>query len=211
VVALGDLAGGAPKEIFRWSGPDPIGGGIAPPGDRLVLATTAPGRDRQNDPTLPAAQRARTWALDAETGAFGPLLVMPPGFRATHDYWGPDGRYYFHKKTVRTWTPTWVASQDIRGGDYREHFRSDDRKLGHSCVSPDLRWLVSDVQEPGRNELYRVDLKTGASEILCWPNSSVSGPNQLGHVHPIFTTAPDLLAYQSDATGKCNLYLMRVG
>lgn len=208
--AVGDLDGGTPQEIFRWSGVEgPIGGGFPAPGNQMIIAVTAPGKDRQDNPALPPyAQRARTWALDANTGVFGPFLVMPPGFRATHDYWGPDGRYYFHKKTVGAWVPTWVASIDVRGGDYREHFRSGDRKLGHSCLSPDMRRLAVDVQEPGHNELFLVDMATGSSEILCWPNSSVTAPMQLGHVHPVFTATPDMLAYQTDAGGKCNLYLV---
>ena len=184
---------------------------ISSPTERFILSVCV-GEDRQNIPTESYANRARAWRIDPATGECRPYLVVPPGFRATHQYFGPGGRLYFHKKTVPTWTPTWVASIDLDGGDYRDHYGSPDRKLGHSCVSADGSYLVIDVQESNRNELIHLDLKTGESRIIWWPNSSCTADNsQAGHVHPSADFQGRRVAFQSDQSGKCALYLAEIG
>ena len=185
---------------------------IAPVKDRFILSVCYGGPDRQNDPAASRELRARAWRLDADSRDFRPYLVMPPGFRATHQFYGPGGRLYFHRKTVGTWTPAWVASIDIDGNDYREHLRSADRKLGHGCISPNGNWLISDVQEPGRNELIHVPLTGGGEpQILFWPNAS-NGPRneQETHVHPSADFQGHYVAFQSDRDGKCGLYMLEV-
>ncbi len=208
-VAVGEVGEGpATLTSVMTAGPGiHVGYLISPPTERFVLSVCM-GPDQQNDPAQPPERRARAWRLDPDTGDLRPYIVTPPGFRATHQYWGPQGRCYFHRKTVGTWTPTWIDSVDLEGGDLRTHYGSADRKLGHSCVSPDGRWMVSDVQEPGRNELIRVDLATGAARIICWPNSSVQENNsQASHVHPSSDFQGRQLAFQSDAGGRCALFL----
>jgi hypothetical protein len=209
-ILVADVQGGPPNEIFHWSHPTGfVGGGFVAPSPRFVVATGNPWGNFQGDPQAPPDRRACVWRLDVATGEFAPYLVVPPGFRATHSYWGPDARLYFHKKSLPTWTPTWICSINLDGAGYREHFGSADRKLGHSCVSPDARWLITDVQQPNENELYRIDLETGRSEVLCWPNSSVPpGNEQHTHVHPVFGYDGRLLAYQSEVTGMCSIYLL---
>ena len=180
------------------------------PAENFIL-TFAPLPDRQNNFNLPPSERARAWKLDIEKGVAEPFLIMPVGYRATHEYWGQKNneRLYFHKKTVPNFTPTSIASIDIHGNDLRVHFFSENRKLGHSFVSPDTRFMVSDVQEPGNNELYLIDMQTGKSEILCWPDSSCSSQrNQLGHVHPSFSSKGNYIIYSSDRTGKTKVYII---
>ena len=178
----------------------------APVRNRFILSVCYGDRDRQNDPTASREERARAWRLDTATREFRPYLVAPVGYRATHQFFGPEGRLYFHRKTVGTWTPAAVASIDLEGGDWRDHLVSADRKLGHGCIAPDGSWLVSDVQEPARNELIRVDLRTGNRDILGWPNASNNGP-QSTHVHPSSDAQGRRVAFQSDRDGNCAIYL----
>lgn len=180
------------------------------PTQSLIL-TFAPLPDFQNKTGLPPEKRARAWKIDLEKHLIEPFLVMPEGFRATHEYWGnkENIRLYFHKKTVPSFTPATIASINLDGNDYKEHFFSETRKLGHSFISPDNSLMVSDVQEPENNELYLIDLKTGNSKIVCWPDSSCSPQrNQLGHVHPSFSSKGNYIIYSSDKNGKTNVYIV---
>lgn len=182
-----------------------------------TLGATAPGYalsfvilpDGQNHPDAPREKRARAWKLDIKTGRAEPFLVMPPGFRATHEYWGPDGRLYFHKKSVPGWTPTSISSIDIQGEDFRDHFVSQDRKLGHSNISPDGKRIVSDVQDASGNELYEIDLATGEAEILCWPNTTLVD-GVVGHVHPAYDFSGKRIVYTSDKSGKAAVFVVPV-
>lgn len=206
-IAHADVRGSRFEDAYRWSTPNGDLGHIqgASTPDLVITFVVLP--DRQNDPAETRANRARAWKLDAASGKAEPFLVVPPGHRATHEYWGPGGRLYFHRKTVPGWTPTSIASIDREGGDYREHFASDGRKLGHSCISPDGRWVVSDVQDPEGNELYRVDLRNGSSEILCWPDSTLQD-GTVGHVHPSLNFAGDRVIYTSDRSGKAAVFIV---
>ena len=183
---------------------------VVPAGDLSVTFNVHP--DRQNDFSLPPSQRARAWKVD-DKGAAEPFLVMPAGFRATHEYWGSSARpgepprLYYHRKSVPNWTPTWIESVSMGGADRIEHYHSADRKLGHSCISPDGRTIVTDVQDPNGNELIRIDLVTGASEILCWPNSGASGGN-FTHVHPSFSPRGDMVLYTTDSGGRPAVFIV---
>jgi len=199
-------------------GPVELGHLIAAPLATLILSVTysEDRKDHQNEPDLPPEKRARAWRLDPATGEFRPYLVVPPGYRATHHFFGPEGRLYFHRKTVPTWTPVCVASIDIDGNDVRDHYRDEQRRLGHACVANDASWLVTDVQNANDSELIHVDLASGRHRVLCAPNASNSdlrdrapwpGSSQLGHVHPVSDFQSRRLAYQSDVDGRCGLYL----
>jgi hypothetical protein len=183
---------------------------ILPAGPLSVTFNIHP--DLQNDFNLPPHSRARAWKL-SEDGTVRPFLVMLTGFRATHEYWGPSWRrgepprLYYHRKSVPGWTPTWIESVSTDGLDCVEHYGSPDRMLGHSCVSPDGRFVVTDVQDPRGNELIRIDLATGRSEVLCWPNSTASGGN-FTHVHPSLSPRGDMVLYTSDAGGKCAVFVL---
>lgn len=212
-VAIGEV-GDKPSEltsVMLAPAGEHVGYLISSPTDPFMLSVCKGVGDKQNDRTLPPELRARSSRLNPATGECVPYVVAPPGFRATHQYWGPNGRCYYHRKTVGSWTPTSVDSIDINGGDCRTHYESPDRKLGHSCVAPDGSWLVIDVQEPNHNELIHVDLKTGSGRIICWPNSTVSGNNsQASHVHPSVDFQGKCVAFQSDASGKCALFLAEI-
>ena len=203
------VTGGPIQEVYRWDKPDGqldhLLGGM----DRgRPVITFAPSPDRQNKFDLPREQRARDWKLDPATGQAEPFLVMPAGFRCTHEYWGaPDfTRMYYHKKTVPTWTPAFIESVASDGSDRRVHYQSD-RKLGHSCMSPDGRWIVSDVQDPTGNELILIDPNTSRGETLCWPNTSVAD-GVTGHAHPFFSPSGRRILYTSDVDGKAGVYMV---
>lgn len=210
-LARAACAGSALEDIYRWPHPDADVDHLltAPVAEEIL--TFSPLPDGQNDPDNPREKRARSWKLDVASGKAEPFVVAPPGHRATHEFWGPPGnpRLYFHMKTVPSWIPDSVSSISLQGDDMRHHLCSPTRKLGHSCLDRAMTRLVSDVQDPEGNELIMLDLKTGAEEILCWPDSSVrSGDVQIGHVHPSFSPSGDMLIYTSDKGGMAAVYIV---
>lgn len=176
------------------------------------VITYVPGPDTQNDMSLPMEKRARNWKVDLKAGTNRQFLTVPYGYRATHESWAYDGeRFFFFRKTRPGWSPVAICSQDKDGGDFRVHFESDSIRLGHGTVSRDGRWFVSDSQEPGKNELVLVNLDTGKGEVLCWPNSSVSGGHEArAHVHPSFSPQGNYICYTSDHTGVSQVYVVPV-
>lgn len=207
--AHADYNGSPLEDAFHWPNPDEtVGHTQGATVDGLILSFVV-GPDRQNDPSESREHRARAWKVDLAAGKSEPLLVMPPGHRATHEYWAPDGRLYFHKKSVPGWTPTSIASIDVNGDDFRDHYVSSDRKLGHSCISPDGGRIVSDVQDARGNELIQIDLKTGSAEILCWPDTTVAN-GLTGHVHPAYDFSGRYIVYTSDVSGKAAVYVVPV-
>ena len=187
-------------EAFRWRG-DLSHPQICPGDPNLI--TFCPLPDTQNDMDLPMNKRARSWIYNCATDRARPFLVTPYGFRATHEYWDYLGdRLYFHKKSSPGWTPTTISSIDRAGGDWQDHFESKDRKLGHSSIDRKAEFIVSDVQQKGENELYRIDLKTGYSEVLCWPNTSGQT-----HVHPSISPRGRYAYFGSNRTGVAHVYL----
>ena len=191
-------------EAVRWKGH--LSHAQICPGDKDLLIFD-PAPDTQNDMSLPMAKRARTWMGNAKTGETWPFLTMPYGFRATHEYWDYNGdRLYFHKKSVPGWTPTTVSSIDRNGEDWQDHFESVDRKLGHSSIDRESRFVVSDVQSSEDNEIHRIDLATKTSEVLCWPNTS-SIQDQTIHVHPSISAKGNYVDFTSDRCGSSDLYV----
>ncbi len=181
---------------------------VCPTDPFLVTFVRTP--DEQNDMSLPMERRARTMIADLRTGSVRPFLIMPYGWRATHEYWDATGeRFYFHKKKVPGWVPTSICSMRRDGSDLRTHFTSETLMLGHSMISSDGRFIVSDVQKPGDNPLIYVDLATGWCEILCWPDSSVTGGHaRQAHVHPSISRSGKYVAFTSDRTGVAQVYVV---
>ena len=163
--------------------------------------------DRQNELNAPPEVRARCWKLNLRTGEDVPFLIMPPGFRATHEYWSPDGkRLFFHRKHVPNWVPASIGSLPASGGEPTIHFETDKIKLGHSSLNAAMTHLVSDSQEPKQNPLLLIDLATTHAETLCWPNASGAGhPN---HIHPSFSPSGRYVLYTSDASGWAQVFLV---
>lgn len=181
---------------------------ICPADPYLITYIKVP--DRQNDMSLPMDQRARTMIADLRTGKLRPYLTMPYGWRATHEYWDAKGeRFYFHKKKVPGWVPASICSMKRDGSDWQTHFTSETYMLGHSMISSDGRFIVSDVQKPNDNPLILIDLGKGRHELLCWPDSSVTGghPKQ-AHVHPAISRSGRYVAYTSDRTGTAQVYVV---
>ncbi len=181
---------------------------VCPSDPYLVTFVRTP--DEQNDMSLPMERRARTMIVDLRTGSVRPFLIMPYGWRATHEYWDATGeRFYFHKKKVPGWVPTSICSMKRDGTDRRTHFASENLMLGHSMISPDGRFIVSDVQKPGDNPLVYIDLETGWCELLCWPDSSVTGGHaRQAHVHPSISRSGKYVAFTSDRTGVPQVYVV---
>ena len=202
VIAIFDS--GDCHEVIQWRGrlshPQ-----ICPSDPDLITFDPAP--DTQNDMSLPMEQRARTWIGNARTGETRPLLIAPYGSRATHEYWDyPGQRLYFHRKSVPGWAPTSVCSVNRDGEDWQDHVTSHDRKLGHSSIDRESRFIVSDIQSSEENELYRFDLATGDSDLLCWPNTSPI-QDQTIHVHPSISAKGNYVDFTSDRLGTPDLYI----
>ncbi len=197
------------EEVFRWNDPDKVFCHLLAPETGPAVCTFDVLPDQQDDAGATRAQRARNWKLDLRSGEAEPFLVMPPGERATHEYWSVTGapRLFYHRKTVGTWVPASIDSVDLNGGDHQRHFESDTLLLGHSMMSPCGRYLVTDVQQPNDNPLILIDLRDGTSQTLCWPNTSAI-KNETGHVHPLFSPSGQDVVYTGDEDGKAAVYLV---
>lgn len=181
------------------------------PGDTRT-ASFAPHPDCQNDPNETRERRARACQLDLETGKAFPLLVMPPGWRCTHEHWAPDGsRIYCHRKHVPNWVPTSIVSIPKGGGEITTYYTDERLRLGHSGISPDGRHMAIDVQEPNRNPLLLLDVETGAVDTLCWPDAGISSKESAfgAHPHPSFSPSGRWISFTSDRTGTPQVYLVR--
>lgn len=181
------------------------------PGDDDLI-TFCQWPDNQNDMAAPPEERARTMLLDLRTGEARPWLMMPRGFRATHEFWSRDGsRLFFHKKTQPGWIPNWLCWKDRVTGEEREFYRDDVHRLGHSSATDDQRHVVTDGQDPGRNPLILVEVSTGRATTVCWPNASIeAGHPKHAHVHPIMSPRGSFVAYTSDAGGTPQVYVAPV-
>jgi hypothetical protein len=169
--------------------------------------------DYQNNPAESYERRARAWQLDLHTGKAFPLLVMPPGWRCTHEWWAPDGsRICAHKKHMPDWVPASIVSVPKGRGEIAVHYTDEKLKLGHSGSTPDGARIVTDVQEPNDNPLLLVDVATGEAETLCWPNASVSPAEGkfAVHCHPSVSPSGRWAAYSSDVAGVPNVYLVEL-
>ena len=196
---------------------------FCPADDNLISFCNLP--DHQDDPRGHPDLRVREWRLDRDTAATRPLVLTPPGFRATHCIWGASGeRFYFHRKTCPwwMWVPTALCSVNRDGGDLRVYYETSEHKLGHSCPTADERWIVTDSQDPDENILALVSAETGSFQILCWPNMSQNSkrpdkrppnlpPHTHRHTHPAFSPSGRFVHYVSDVTGCSHVYVVPVG
>lgn len=201
--------------------------GVAPGHELLCptddnIATFHGYPDRQNKIDETPTHRTAQWRMDLDTGRMRPLVLMPPGFRATHCLWGPLGRrFYFHKKTVPQWVPTAIGSVDREGGDTRIYFETAEHKLGHCAQDPDERWIVSDSQDLRENILMLISTERDEQHMLCWPNTSinqVTGSRRRPdlpahtdtHTHPGFSRTGRYVHYTSDCSGRSQVYVVPV-
>ena len=203
-LAMADASGSKPETVYVFPF-DKVSHPLCHPTDQDVITFVPP--DRQNEFSLPPELRARAWKLNLATEEAEPFLVAPTGFRATHEYWAPDGsRLYFHVKGVPDWFPASIASMDKAGGEWQTHITSDSIKLGHSAINRSQTHIVGDSQQAGSNELVLLDLATSEYEVLCWPNAS--GRPHPNHVHPNFSPSGNYVIYTSDVTGSAQVYLV---
>jgi oligogalacturonide lyase len=207
-IASAGATGSNAEEIFVFSRFETIGHlNFCPTDNNLVSFVPLP--DCQNDFSLPAEKRARAWWLNLANGESQPLITVPPGHRATHEYWSPNGeRVYFHQKTHPGWTPTLIASVNKVGTDKQVHYQTNTIKLGHSSVNSAHTKLVSDSQQAGKNELVLLDLVSNTVEILCYPNAS--GAPHPNHVHPAFSLSGEKIIFTSDVSGYAQVYLLEL-
>lgn len=168
--------------------------------------------------------RVKTWRIDRDTGEVKPLIFLPKGYSATHCVWNRTGRrMHFHRKTRPDWVPTALCSVNRDGEDIQVHYETDQHKLGHSCVSPDEQWIVTDSQDPNENILLLVHRDRDEEHLLCRPNTSIGSdrpdtrpvglppvlPPQR-HTHPGFSPTGRFIHYTSDVTGRCQVYAVPV-
>ena len=181
---------------------------FCPASDDLMSFAVWP--DYQNNPDLPDENRARAWLIDGAAGTAKPFLIMPKGFRATHEYWSPDGaRMYYHKKSVPDWVPNFLGRVDRETGAHEDLFRHDTNRLGHSAITPDERTIVSDNDDiSGPNELVRVDVATGAGEVLCWRDVVPGNSTPCGG--PTISPRGTWVAFTSNRSGTPQVYLVRL-
>ncbi len=175
-------------------------------------ASFCPNPDCQNDLDAPYERRARACQLDLVTGEAFPLLVMPAGWRCTHEHWAPDGSHiYAHRKCVPGWVPTSIVSVPKGGGEITTHYTDDRRFLGHSATSLDGRFMAIDVQEANNNPLLLLNIAAGTVETLCWPDAGISSDASTfgAHPHPSFSPSGRWIAYTSDCTGTPQVYLVQ--
>ncbi len=78
----------------------------------------------------------------------------------------------------------------------------------HSASSLDGQWIVSDTNWPNEG-LQLVHVPSGRFALLCRSGNSGGHP-QWTHPHPFFTPDGSAVVYQSDATGVCQLYLIKI-
>lgn len=176
------------------------------------IITFVPSPDTQDDMTLPMEQRTRTWMVNMRTKEVKRFLIMPYGFRATHETWSCDGkRFFFFKKTQPGWTPTSICSIDQDGSNFREYYVNKDIRLGHGIPTIDGKWFVTDGQDPDHNPLIFTNLETGAATFLCWPNASITGGHpKFAHVHPSISMSGRFVCYTSDRTGTPQVYVVPI-
>jgi len=179
--------------------------------------------DVQSDRNETPENRVADWRITRDTGELAPLCAVPPGYRAIHCLWGVSGeRFYIHKKTAPGFVPTSLGSFDRSGGDYREYFTTSDHRLGHCSPSPGERWLVTDSQDFEENILMLVHLERDEQHLLCWPNSSIKQPRPHKRnpdlpphtdtdIHPNFSRTGRMIAYNSDISGRSQVYVVPVG
>lgn len=206
-LAIGDTrTGAAPQEVFVFTMFERVSHPLFCPADD-DLVTFVPLPDTQNNMDLKPGERARTWRLKLSTGETRPMIMAPAGFRATHESWAPDGsRLYFHLKQVPNWSPASIASIAAEGGETTVHYTSETIKLGHSSVNAAHTMIVSDSQAPETNELVLIDIATGRSKVLCYPNAT--GAPHPNHVHPNFSPSGSKVIFTSDVTGHAQVYMI---
>ncbi len=166
--------------------------------------------DQQNDMTLPLRMRARAWLWDARTGETRPFVSAPYHYRYTHESWDWTGeRFFLFQKAQPGWVPNHISSVDNKGEDWQYHHSDDTLRLGHGASSHDGEWFISDGQDPGRNPLRLINLKTGKWKDLTWPDASISAAGMSGsghatqsHVHPSFSMSGKYVAYTVNPTGR---------
>lgn len=180
--------------------------------------------DRQNNPDETPLHRARELRIERDSGRIKPLVLVPPGFRATHSTWGASGeRIYFHRKTVPTWIPTALCSVNRDGEDLQVYYETSKWKLGHSASSSDEKWIVTDSQDVDENILMLVSTQRDEQHMLCWPNMSQGGskrphrrsphlpPHTDTDTHPGFSSTGRYIHYTSDISGRSQIYVVPVG
>lgn len=165
--------------------------------------------DKQRDMSLPMNMRARAWLWDARTGEARPFVSAPYYYSYTHESWGWTGeRFYFFLKSAPGWVPNHISSVNKEGNDLQYHHSDDTLRLGHGASSHDGKWFISDGQDPGRNPLRLINLKTGKWEDLAWPDAAISGADGASghsiqaHVHPSFSPSGNFVTYTGNPTGE---------
>lgn len=179
--------------------------------------------DYQNNETLMNNHRARAWLIDRKRDMAHPYLIMPKGYRATHEYWSPcSQRFFYHKRRVdgirspSRWFPCFIGYMERATGRQVDFFRSDTQHLGHSICTPDARFIVSDndiwaarATRGADNELLLIEVETGEAQALWWPNVRGTHP-KMSCGGPCMSPKGTWVGHSSDRTGEPQVYLTRL-
>jgi hypothetical protein len=224
VILIASTEGPGDFEVVPLSRDDMIADHVLFCPNHPDLLSFAGSPDRQNDPNNCPELRARETRIDRNTGVMAPLVLMPPGFRATHCTWGHSGeRMYFHRKKVPEWVPTALCSVNNQGDDLRVHFETSQWRLGHSAASPDEKWIVTDSQDADVNPLVLAATAKDEQHVLCWPNMSQKTstrphkrradlpPHTDVDTHPGWSSTGKFVHYTSDVSGRSQVYVVPVG
>ena len=174
---------------------------INPRHPHLFVFAHRPRIDMQLNFDLTLDERARYRLFDMNTGTHIPLVMTEAPLRGSHGSWGADGeRFYFYRKYRGRPRSVTIVSVDRRGEDLREYYHSAALRLGHGTADPTQRWFITDSQDRYENPLIKIDLITGESVVLCWPNSSNAPPirGRCDHVHPVISASGRFVAFTSD-------------
>ncbi len=151
--------------------------------------------------------KQRMWMVTESGGEHYPLRPQDENDSVGHEYWLRDGDHVaFHnwhekKGHLMGWIKydnTGLVELPFAAGS--GHFQSNsDNSLQVGDGSRDEPYIL----------LWRIAGEVGEARKLVRHQSSFH--IQRAHPHPIFSPDDDWVAYTSDATGYCNVYLARVG
>jgi Tol biopolymer transport system component len=98
---------------------------------------------------------------------------------------------------------------DCSTGRQVDFFRSDTQHLNHSICTHDGRYVITDNDKKGDNELILVEVETGRSEVLWWPNVQFAHP-KMSCSGPCISPQQTWIGRTSDRSGEPQVYLIRL-
>ena len=152
--------GGWPEQITHTS--DRVGlAAFSPRADRLIVGTDVGGNEN-----------VQLWLLD---GNGATMRSLTENLAAMHVFggWSPDGRLVAYATNERDRACFDVIVQDVDTGESRTVLQTDGAYTVE-CWSPDgRRLIVSRTDSSFNNDLFELDLESGASSLLTTHDGNV--------------------------------------